>query len=109
MSLDADLAKGEEGTTLIDVLHDKESDKADHLLKKDDAFKRIGMILSKLSPREQFILENYYGLNGCEENTLQFISDELGLTRERARQIKETALRKIKKRIIRNNEWLLKG
>ena len=66
------------------------------------------MILSKLSEREKYILENYYGLNSFEENTLQFISGELGLTRERTRQIKEKALKKIRDRIVKGNEWLIK-
>ena len=108
MSLDADLVKGDEGTSLMDVLYDKGDDKTDHLLKDEDAVKRVKMILSRVSDREKYILENYYGLNGCQENTLQSISDELGLTRERARQIKEKALKKIRARITRSNEWLLK-
>jgi len=108
MSLDADLVSGDEGISLMDVLYDKEEEQTDHLLREEDAKRRIKMILSKLSEREKYILENYYGLNSFEENTLQFISGELGLTRERTRQIKEKALKKIRDRIVKGNEWLIK-
>jgi len=108
MSLDADLIKGEEGTSLIDVLYNKDDLTTDHLLKEEDSKTRINLMLKSLSERERLILESYYGLNGREENTLQFISDGLGLTRERTRQIKEKALKKLRHRILKGHNWISK-
>lgn len=53
-------------------------------------------ILSKLRPRESKCVQMYYGLNGYKQHTLQMISDEYGVSRERIRQILSKALRRIK-------------
>ena len=52
------------------------------------------MLFDGLSQREIFILKNYFGLDGYEELTLEKIGEELNLTKERVRQIKECALKK---------------
>jgi RNA polymerase primary sigma factor len=58
--------------------------------------KEIERSLSTLNEREADILKFYFGLNGFQPYTLEEIGEELGLTRERVRQIKEKAIKKLK-------------
>ena len=58
--------------------------------------------LSILSPREVEVLSSYYGLNGYKSLTLEEIGELYGLTRERVRQIKERAIRRLRKAYNRN-------
>jgi len=58
--------------------------------------------LSILSPREVEVLSSYYGLNGHQALTLEEIGDLYDLTRERVRQIKERAIRRLRKSYNRN-------
>ena len=59
----------------------------------------IEMLLSKLSKRERLIIEKYYGINGPEKN-LEEIGNELGLTKERIRQIKFSGINKLRSEIL---------
>ena len=58
--------------------------------------------LSILSPREVEVLSSYYGLNNHKSLTLEEIGELYGLTRERVRQIKERAIRRLRKSYNRN-------
>ena len=58
--------------------------------------------LSLLSHREIEVLSSYYGLNGHKSLTLEEIGELYGLTRERVRQIKERALRRLRKSVNKN-------
>lgn len=60
----------------------------------------ISKLLSKLTEREKEIIEKYYGLNGKEEKNLEEIGKELGLTKERIRKIKWSALQKMRSEIL---------
>lgn len=60
----------------------------------------ISQLLSKLTEREKEIIEKYYGLNGKEEKNLEEIGKELGLTKERIRKIKWSALQKMRSEIL---------
>jgi RNA polymerase primary sigma factor len=64
--------------------------------KNSEEIKIISMLFDGLSQREIFILKNYFGLDGYEELTLEKIGEELNLTKERVRQIKECALKKLR-------------
>jgi len=64
-----------------------------------------GKLLDKLNFRERRILELRYGMADGEEHTLSYIGAEIGVTRERVRQIESEALRKL--RSSENNEWIL--
>jgi len=103
LSLDATLTEGEDGGSLLDVLYDKNGQKTDELLKKEDVIKGVNKILSRLTEREKIVLKHYFGLNDYEQMTLNGISNVLDLTRERVRQIKENALKKLKARLNYKN------
>ena len=63
---------------------------------KESLKKDISLSLSELKDREKEVLEMHFGLNGNHPKSLDEISLEFGLTRERTRQIKEKALRKLR-------------
>lgn len=92
----------EDGDTLIDVLINQNASNPEEVFSTANDLKiRLYEILSELDEREKIIIECYFGLNGTEL-TLEEIGESLELTKERVRQIKEKALRK-----IRNNSLKL--
>ena len=76
------------GDTLIDMT-DKSTD---HLLIDSDIKTQISKLLISLKPRDRKIMIDFYGLNGNREKTLEEIGEEINLSRERIRQIKEKTL-----------------
>ena len=87
--------KSEEEGTLIDIIQNYNSPKADLNLIKESEDKNIELILNKLSDREHDILIMFFGL-GCYQMTLEEIGRKFGITSERVRQIKEKAIRSLK-------------
>jgi RNA polymerase primary sigma factor len=86
----------EDGDELIDVIEDVNSMRPDSQPHTQEEIKnQLDRTLSVLSERERFIIECYYGING-QEMTLECIGEEFGLTKERIRQIKEKAIRKLR-------------
>lgn len=85
---------GEEDFTLGDTLSD-ETFKADGAFATDERADGVSMILGTLSPREKAIVELSFGIGG-EEKSLEEISEVIGLGKERIRQIREAALRKLR-------------
>lgn len=87
----------EDGDEMLDVIEDNTFVSPDQSFQSDsDLLKNeLENILSSLSPRERNIIEMYFGLNGTAL-TLEEIGDEYGLTKERIRQVKEKALRKLR-------------
>jgi len=93
---DLDMQINEEGDTLIDIIKNEDSLSPDHSFDNKDTLKeRLMGILSKLDEREKMIIEDYYGISG-QPRTLEDIGDDLNLTKERVRQIKEKSLRKLR-------------
>lgn len=88
----------EEGDELYLLLEDKESLPEENFYGVDERVKEeIDNVLSALSEREREIVESYYGINRDYDGmTLEAIGDKYGLTKERIRQIKEKAIRKIR-------------
>ena len=86
----------EEGDTLLDVLINPNAELADSGLSTDEMLKEklLGM-LDVLDERERVIVEDYFGLSGSTR-TLEDIGNDFDLTKERVRQIKEKALRKLR-------------
>ena len=95
VSMDAPLADGEDGN-LYDVMYNKDLPGPDKNLLTDSLRKEIERVLTALSKREAEIIRLYFGLNGVPPSTLEEIGEEFGLTRERVRQIKEKAIRRLK-------------
>jgi len=94
VSVDAPFQEGEDNS-LLDVLPDAESPNADRSLVDESLATEIERTLSTLNPREAEIIKAFYGI-GCQEMTLEEIGERFGLTRERVRQIKEKAIRRLK-------------
>jgi RNA polymerase primary sigma factor len=88
----------ETGGELYEILEDKNAAKEDSFYDIDDRVKdELDSVLSLLSDRERDIIECYYGMNkGYEPMTLEAIGDKFDITKERVRQIKEKAIRKIR-------------
>jgi RNA polymerase primary sigma factor len=93
--MDAPITQDEE-TTLYDVLLSKDSPSPDKTLLTDSLRKEIERVLSTLTYREANIIRLYFGLNGKHAHTLEEIGEEFSLTRERVRQIKEKAIKRLK-------------
>ena len=89
----------------LDVLVNNDSPSADRGLVNESLNKEIERALSTLATREREIIKSFFGI-GCQEMTLEEIGERFGLTRERVRQIKEKAIRKLKNN---SRSKLLKG
>jgi RNA polymerase primary sigma factor len=85
-----------------DVLFSNEHDERNRETNEEQK-KIVSGLLSILSPREKFVIENYYGVNNRNELTLIEIGDELKLSSERVRQIKEKGLRKLRSKVLLMN------
>ena len=95
VSMDAPLVEGED-SNLYDVLKSGDMPHPDNELMKESLREEIERALKTLSPREADVIRLYYGLNGNHPMTLEEIGSAFGLTRERVRQIKEKAIRRMK-------------
>jgi RNA polymerase primary sigma factor len=95
VSMDAPLQQGEEGN-MYEVLTNKDLPLPDNELIISSLRKEIERTLSTLTHREGDILKLYFGLNGNQPHTLDEICIKFELTRERVRQIKEKAIRKLR-------------
>ena len=94
VSVDAPFSEGDEGS-LLDVLINESSPMADRQLVMESLQAEIKQALRILNERERNVIEAFFGING-PEMTLEEIGDKYGLTRERVRQIKEKAIRRLR-------------
>ncbi len=94
VSVDAPFAEGDEGS-LLDVLINESSPMADRQLVMESLQAEIKQALRILNERERNVIEAFFGINS-PEMTLEEIGDKYGLTRERVRQIKEKAIRRLR-------------
>ena len=94
VSVDAPVVEGEDNS-LLDVLPNDDSPSADRGLVNESLNTEIERALSTLTDREREIIKSFFGI-GCQEMTLEEIGERFGLTRERVRQIKEKAIRRLK-------------
>jgi RNA polymerase primary sigma factor len=94
VSMDAHFVEGEDNT-LLDVLVNEDSPMADRSLVNESLAKEIDRALDTLSSREKEIIRMFFGI-GEQEKTLEEIGDRFNLTRERVRQIKEKAIRRLR-------------
>lgn len=94
--IDLDMNINDEGDTLIDIIKNDNAEMPDEVFNSQDVLKtKLIGLLDILDEREKVIIEDYFGLTGtCR--TLEDIGTDFNLTKERVRQIKEKALRKLR-------------
>jgi len=95
VSMDAPLIEGED-SNLYDVMGSEDSPNPDAELMLESLREEIRRALDTLSPREADVVSSYFGLNAGCSMTLEEIGERFDLTRERVRQIKEKAIRRLK-------------
>lgn len=87
---------GTEDNQMIDeTLQDQNAAKPEDALVADEEQTKVLGLLNEIEPREADVLKSHYGLGGCKPMTLKQIGKQLGLTRERIRQIQRSALTKL--------------
>jgi RNA polymerase primary sigma factor len=97
LSVDAPLKKGDEDKkTLMDVLYNEDQQLPDENLMNDSLKNEVAGIISTLDEREAEVIRLSYGIGTGQKATLEEIGEKYNLTRERIRQIKEKALRKLR-------------
>jgi RNA polymerase primary sigma factor len=97
VSMDAPLKEDENtGNNLYDIMFSQDSPSPDNKLIGESLREEIERSLATLGEREAEVLRYYFGLNGYRPHTLEEIGQEFDLTRERVRQIKEKAIKKLK-------------
>ena len=94
VSMDAPFADGEDNS-LLDFLPNTDSPSTDNMLDQESLRTEIGRVLDVLNDREQKVIKAFFGI-GMQEMTLEEIGDKYNLTRERVRQIKEKAIRRLR-------------
>lgn len=102
VSFDAPVGGEESDATMLDLVSSGEEGSPDLKLMEESLRSEVEYGLSILSPREIEVISAYYGLHGEKSLTLDEIGDRFGLTRERVRQIKERAIRRLRKSVMRN-------
>ena len=95
VSMDAPLIEGED-SNLYDVMGSEDSPNPDAQLMLESLREEIRRALDTLTPREADVVSSYFGLNAGHAMTLEEIGEKFDLTRERVRQIKEKAVRRLK-------------
>ena len=94
--IDLDMNINEDGDTLVDIIKNENADSPDAVFDNKDVLKtQLISLLSILDERERAIVEDYFGISGTPR-TLEDIGEDFDLTKERVRQIKEKALRKLR-------------
>ena len=97
-SLDRQITNTDDGsgTSLGDLIADKPIKPTDHLIMDSDLKSELFSTLDMLKPRDKGIMISLFGLDGGEPMTLKEVGDEIGITREMVRQIKEKSLKALR-------------
>ena len=96
VSMDAPLTTNEDGGTLMDVMANNDAPKTDQTLMAESLQKEIERSLSTLTDKEREIIRLFFGIGMNHGLTLEEIGSKFNLTRERVRQIKEKAIRRLR-------------
>ncbi|CAH0999578.1 RNA polymerase sigma factor SigA [Neolewinella maritima] len=97
LSFDAPVAGDDSDITMLDTLANDENSNPDLKVMGESLSKEVAANLNLLAPRERAVLAAYFGLDGEEQLNLEEIGDRFDLTRERVRQIKERAIRRLRR------------
>lgn len=106
VSMDAPMGDEEGAFTMMDTLTEGDAGSPDLKLMEQSLREEIKYGMAALSPREIQILSAYYGIDQTKPLNLEEIAEYYGLTRERVRQIKDRALRRLRRVIMTNNPQL---
>jgi RNA polymerase nonessential primary-like sigma factor len=98
-SLDAPL-EVDPDLSVADAIADESSDAPDRQLEQAEIEQRIGEWVGRLSEKQRHVIECRYGLNGNEVATLESLANDLGVTRERVRQIQLEALGQLRRQLL---------
>lgn len=96
VSVDAPLGNDDDDYSLLDVMSDSQTPKTDKQLMNESLVEEIERSLSTLTEREKIIIKYFYGIGTKHEYTLDEIATHFELTRERVRQIKEKAIKRLR-------------
>lgn len=88
--------------SMSDSMADESTEDPSTHLEQHEAELLVAEWVAQLTERQRLVVERRYGLGGCDPTTLEDIASDLGLTRERVRQIQMEALSKLRKRIARD-------
>ena len=102
-SLDAPLDFDPE-LSMGDAIADENSESPETQLAQHEIEARMANWIDELSERQRQVLERRYGFNGCDIATLEVIAAEMGVTRERVRQIQIEALQILRRRLAREGD-----
>jgi len=95
-TIDLDMTINEDGDTLVDIIKNENADNPEDCFNNKETLKiQLMSLLNILDERERVIVEDYFGISGTPR-TLEDIGEDFDLTKERVRQIKEKALRKLR-------------
>ena len=97
VSVDANIGGEDSDATMLDLMMVEGEVMPDHSLIDESMREEVQQGLSILNEREKEVISAYYGLNQANAWTLEEIGEAFGLTRERVRQIKERAIRRLRK------------
>lgn len=97
VSMDAPLSSDSDEVTMVDMLSDSGDATPETSLMSESLKDEVSMVLKVISPREADIVSAYFGLNNGPQMNLEEIAEKFDLTRERVRQIKERAIRRLRK------------
>jgi RNA polymerase primary sigma factor len=97
LSFDAPVAGDDSDITMLDTLHSDNETNPDLKIMSESLSKEITANLNMLAPRERMVLASYFGLDGEKQLNLEEIGERFDLTRERVRQIKERAIRRLRR------------
>jgi RNA polymerase nonessential primary-like sigma factor len=101
-SLDAATDRNDDDHTLADTMADELAIDPTGVTQSHEVEKLLQTWIDALSEREKEVIEGRFGLHDRDPETLEVLSDRLGLTRERVRQIQNEALLKLRRHMTRN-------